>query len=57
MTLMIPTDATDDQPDVLLHTGCPDCLVSKEDKSHLVLFSKVAGLGAFRPFIICNFLL
>lgn len=57
MTLMIPTDATVDQPDVLLQTGCPDCLVSKEDKSHLLLFSKVAGLGAFRPFIICNFLL
>ncbi|XP_012773568.1 uncharacterized protein LOC101474941 [Maylandia zebra] len=39
-------NATVDQPDVLLHTGCPDCLVSKEDKSHLLLFSRRTAVSA-----------
>lgn len=43
---MIPTDATADKPDVLLQTGCPDCLVAKEDLNILLLFSKLEGVRA-----------
>lgn len=40
MISVFPTDTPADDPDVLLQTDCPDCLVVKEEMNILLLFSK-----------------